>query len=140
MLKLRSGLFVLDRKSRLDEHGSVADVRYPVLLNGREVTIINETYVDVEAYYHLAELDTDIVILGTASGGNACPKKLVLVAFNINGLVHASPEFGNCSEDPTFMANSSSLQINFPYGDNPIGESWLYDSGGMRRIKPRRQG
>lgn len=135
-LRLRSGLLAVDRKSDLNENGSVINVRYLVSWNDRAVTIINERFVDLEGYHHLAELNTDVVIISTASGGNACPKKLVLIAFNANGLLHASPEFGNCHEDPTFTSNSSTLRIDFPHGDNPVAETWSYGGGGLRRVKP----
>ena len=62
-------------------------------------------------------------------------KKILLVAFNDAGRVTVTPEFGNCHETPTFIVNSESIQINFPYGNNPIAESWIYNKNGLRQIK-----
>lgn len=70
---------------------------YIVKLNDRSVTVINNRFADIENYFDLVDLNR-VVVLSSADGGNACPKKLLLVAFNDAGLVTVTPEFGNCHE------------------------------------------
>lgn len=113
----------------------VATVHYVVSLNEAEIAVINETYVDLDRYFYLAEPDQYVVVLTTASGGNACPSRFVLISFNENGLVHSTPPFGNCHEDPTFVANSERITINFPYGENPVDQTWTYEDGSLRQTR-----
>ncbi len=108
--------------------------RYVVKLNNRNVTVIEDKFVSVEGYFNLIDLK-QIVILSRANGGNACPKELLIVAFDDEGLTTITPEFGNCSEAPTFIVKTDSITINFPYGKIAVSESWVYDKYGLRQTK-----
>jgi hypothetical protein len=91
-----------------------------------------------EQYITCADLGQDILILSTWEGGNACPKKLRLIAIDTSpgkepGVVFQSGEFGNCHESPWFIVTGERLTINFPWARNPTQEVWYYD--GSRLIK-----
>ncbi|MBS1811647.1 MAG: hypothetical protein JST84_26030 [Acidobacteria bacterium] len=120
--------------------------RYKLFLNKRQIGTINEPFVDLVNSFDLSAFNQKVVILSVANGGNACPQKLVLISFSKGGLIQdkdvrlilVSPQFGNCHEDPSFTANSQSVKINFPWGKNPVAESWLYNGSKLIRTKPRR--
>lgn len=123
-----------DKIFSIVREGEDPNFSYVVKLNNRNVTVINNRFVDVEGYYRLSELG-DVVILSSANGGNGCPKMLIIVAFDEEKLLSATPEFGNCHEEPTFIVSSSNVKINFLYGNVPISETWIYDKNGLRQIK-----
>jgi len=110
---------------------------YVVKLNNKSVTVIKTWRVGVEGYFDLVDLHKVVILSTTPSGmGNACPKNLILVSFNDNGVVTVSKEFGNCHEAPAYIiSGGDSIRINFPYGKNPIAESWVYNKYGLRQIK-----
>lgn len=126
--------FTLERKTEYSGT-SATSVHYLVKLNEFEVAVINERYVELERYLQLAEINRYVVILSVASGGSGCPQKLVLISFDESRLIESSPQFGNCHEDPTFISDDERLIINFPYGNNPIDQSWTYDGSGFHQTK-----
>lgn len=117
---------------------------YKIFLNEKQIDTINLLYVDLENVFNFSE--QTIVVLSVADGGNNCPKRLKLITFYRDSipdkkdrLILLSSLFGNCHETPSFIVNFDSIKINFPYGNNPIAESWLYDGTKLTEIKPRRK-
>lgn len=144
-VSIKEGLFLfqVEREQRSSDRW---DARYLIYLNGRQIGVIDEPLVDLVGSYNLVTLNQKVVLLSAASGGNACPQKLVLIAFTKGGmisdkdvrLVLASSQFGNCHEDPIITANGSRVRIDFPWGRTPVAESWRYDGRRLVRTKAGR--
>ena len=60
---------------------------FVVKLNDKRVVVINTWRLSIEGYFDLVDLHKVVILSTTPSGmGNACPKNLVLVSFNDNGV------------------------------------------------------
>ncbi len=78
---------------------------------------------------------SDIYLLQTATGGNACPAYFRFVTVETNGKATVSEQFGTCSDLYEIKYNQKELSITIPKMTGGGNATYLYVKGQVKERK-----